>query len=696
MKTNLTKSLWIFSFLLAMFFACKSNAQIITVGPADMTWGWYWKGTTANFDYTKEDLVEQLIYDKGLYFCGRTASAGTNATSPECSGVNFNFADAGDAGDAYLSFRDPKYLCNPGWTSYMACSTATEYAYCVAEDKVLTKKFFYTAGEISSTSAFVQQAKSCVGGNIYQDYCRSDNDDGFIAKYDVQGRLIRWTYFGGTRVGTDLDAGRDIILGIVVDQTSALHDVYVTGYTESTTDLWQNGVSYYKKISNSIKDKGDIFIAQFDSALSTLKFFTYYGGTDVNSDRPHGISIANENGSKYLVIAGSTESTLGFYKDLDPTFFPVWDKQYGTNGLNGSIDGFLMKWNSMANLSLGPLWCTYFGGKDADRVRKTLIMPDNTIYMVGETKSKDDGGKFHTTINDALQPNRDLSQDANDNYKPFYDGFISKFSANGTSLLSFTFFGGNGDDHIKDINLFHSNPNANNNSDSIAITGITTSTDLALTTNTVIPVALLSANAGSVSSSLHGASDAFFAVITGTGATQIPSFSCYVGGTSTEDENLSYGPAIALGINGAEHIAFATNSSGIDVTCLVNVQTDSYNGGSDVYIGTIYPFLEHYGAPCPTCNPCRLDGSEFSVDQQLEFYPVPFNNEVNLSVSAEQNGEAIIRVYNSIGDEILMQKISVMKGDNFTTLNFQGQAAGIYLTRIEIDNKIETAKIIKE
>ncbi|MCY7411313.1 MAG: T9SS type A sorting domain-containing protein [Chitinophagales bacterium] len=342
----------------------------------------------------------------------------------------------------------------------------------------------------------------------------------------------------------------------------------------------------------------------------------------------------------------------------------------------------------MSNLSTGPLWSTYFGGSAADRVRKTLVMPDGSIYIGGETKSIEDGSKFETT-SDALQGTRDGTSGK-------YDAFLAKFKieSSNLNLKSFTFFGGNGDDRIKDINLFHSNATANNNADSIAIVGLTSS-------NNLNSAGLLSTNADSVSKILHGTEDAFFAVITGTGTTQLHSFACYVGGANIEDEKNSYGPTIALGPIGVEYIGFSTTSSNVKSACKVNTQTGSYNNPGDssthdVYVGKIYPFVEHYAAPCPTCNPCKLDGSENSYDAALEFYPVPFNNEVNLKVNALKDAEAMIRIYNSMGQEILRQKISVVQGSNVTKLNLQGQPSGIYLCRILIDNKIETAKIIKE
>ncbi|MCY7411166.1 MAG: T9SS type A sorting domain-containing protein [Chitinophagales bacterium] len=657
--------------LFSSLFFTQLNAQV-TTQDVDMTWGWYWKGTTTNFDYAQQDLVDQIIYDDGIYFVGRTAAATSTATFANCTGNNILM---GDSGDAYLGHRD---LCGNSWTSYFGFSTAKEYAYCIAEDKVSTKTFVYTAGEINYTlTPLPFAAKACVGSctTIYQAN-RKDGYDGYIAKYDANGKLMRWTYFGGN--------GLDQILGIVVDPVT--HDVFVTGYTESTnlgTTAGGGSTKWQTAFDSTSNGTGDIFIAQFDSCLNTLKFFSYYG-LDGYQDRPHGLGIYTKGADRYLVLGGNTESPSNqVVKFAIGT--SVYDNQYGTNGTNGGTDGFVMKWNKMTQLTLGPKWCTYFGGTSDEHGRDILIIPDGSIYFVGFTGSDSTNvaGKFHAT-SDELQKS----------YKGGgADGFIAKFDTGGTQLKSFTFFGGTGKDYIKSINLFHSNPTANNNADSIAIAGLTTSDE-----NGIFP---LSSNANKIKSTLAiNDKDAFFSVITGTGSSQVASFSSYVGGAANKDDlttaQKSYGPSIALGPNGVEYIAFSTLSSDVKTKSQVNFQTGSFAGGYDAYIGTIYPFVEHWATPCPTCNPCRIDGSENSYDYQLEFYPVPFNNEVSLRINAQQEQEAMLRIYNSMGQEILRQKISVVEGTNVTVLNFQDQPSGIYFCRIEIDNRIETAKIIKE
>jgi len=122
-------------------------AQIFVEQPIDMTWGWYWKGITGSgYDYTQEDLVDQIIYDNGIYFVGRTAAPQSSATFANCATT----VNLGNAGDAYIAHRD---LCGNTWTTYFGCSTAREYAYCLAEDKVGTKKFSIPPAKLITTVA---------------------------------------------------------------------------------------------------------------------------------------------------------------------------------------------------------------------------------------------------------------------------------------------------------------------------------------------------------------------------------------------------------------------------------------------------------------------------------------------------------------------------------------------------------------
>jgi len=519
-------------------------------------------------------------------------------------------------------------------------------------------------------------AASCVSTctTIKQSAPASGYDDGFIAKYDGSGHLIRWTYFGGN--------GRDIIHQIVVDQST--HDVFVAGYTESTPSSFPSATSTYTPYLDN--RGGDIFIAQFDSCLGTLKFLGFWTGSDYKQDRPHGLSIYDDGSDKYLVISGTTPSgTSSGFAFPTSGADEVWDHEYG----GGSSDAFLMKWKKMSELTLGPHWCTYLGGSLGDKGRKNLVMPDGSIYIVGETLSYEDGLKFQHTSDALYQGDHHSDLGLN-------DGYIAKFNSNGTNRISFTFFGGNADDIIMDINLYHSNPNASNNHDSIAIAGLTTSYS---TGSNPGPIPLY--NASIVSDKIDGdgnnpGKDAFFSVVTGTGEganSQIVSFSSYIGGTGDEAQTLSYGPAIALGTIGSEYIALATKSSNIQSICQVNSQIGTYSGNQDVYIGKIFPFVQRY---CPTCSPCKLAGDDNSDGSPLIAYPIPFDELLHVQLNSVTESEAIINAYNMLGEIVLAQKIIVIHDWNTVTLNFEGKPSGIYLLKVEFDGKIQEAIVVKE
>ncbi|MCY7411312.1 MAG: hypothetical protein LH473_13650 [Chitinophagales bacterium] len=145
-------------------------------------------------------MIDQIIYDdNGIYFVGKTESPKSGiAQFANCATTTYL---GGTGGDAYIAYRNT--MCGDTWTTFFGCSTAKEYAYCIAEDKVSTKKFFYAAGEIDyGSNPSPMTAAACVGtcNTIKQDVVNANDigkDDGFIAKYDGTGHMIRWTYFGG-------------------------------------------------------------------------------------------------------------------------------------------------------------------------------------------------------------------------------------------------------------------------------------------------------------------------------------------------------------------------------------------------------------------------------------------------------------------------------------------------------------------
>jgi hypothetical protein len=131
------------------------------------------------------------------------------------------------------------------------------------------------------------------------------------------------------------------------------------------------------------------------------------------------------------------------------TDFPTQNPYQATNA--GLQDGFISVFNSDAS-SLD--YSTYFGGTGTDRIRQILIDSDNDLWFTGITDSSD------LPLQGPIQA--EYSGEVN-------DAFVSKISADGTTLLFSTYLGGNADDQTFTINV--------DAADAIYVSGLTNSKD---------------------------------------------------------------------------------------------------------------------------------------------------------------------------------------------------------------------------
>jgi hypothetical protein len=164
-----------------------------------------------------------------------------------------------------------------------------------------------------------------------------------------------------------------------------------------------------------------------------------------------------EHDGTRLYVGGNTGSTSGFpvyNPDLPDTYFQT------TNG--GGIDGFAAVFNAI----LAQSWATLYGGSGADWVTGITLDEDTppNIYVVGYTNSEvgasgDDLCTAPTTSGafPLCDPGKDaffedeLNQGSLD---PLYnDGFVARFSGS-YQMLWGTYFGGNYEDKIRDIDFF--------------------------------------------------------------------------------------------------------------------------------------------------------------------------------------------------------------------------------------------------
>ncbi|MGA1824414.1 MAG: SBBP repeat-containing protein [bacterium] len=228
------------------------------------------------------------------------------------------------------------------------------------------------------------------------------NSDGFLAKFNSDGKLLWSTYIGGN--------DRDYATDINVD---TMDNIYVVGYTKST---YIPGPAGY---NTNHAGQYDGLILKFDSD-GRLLWYTYLG----TSEDEYMYSLLVDG--KDLYVAGTTSSSSNF---------PAISEGYFSTYRGGSLDGFLTKVDS--DNKGGPVWSTYLGGSAWDQIYTIASdQNNNTIYVCGTTGSAD----FPTS--------HGLYTSFSGGYE---DGYITCFTKD-CNLLWSTYLGGSsGKDTIGDI-----------------------------------------------------------------------------------------------------------------------------------------------------------------------------------------------------------------------------------------------------
>jgi len=163
-------------------------------------------------------------------------------------------------------------------------------------------------------------------------------DDGFLAKYDLDGNVI-WAF----NIGGDED---DEVTGVTVDPVSG--NVFITGYIQGTFGI--EGTRFTGAVAgvsgNVLTNQGvqDAFIACYSAAGSLLWFRT--GG---GSDDDRGMDIAINSNGVYIT---------GFYDNS-----AVFSGSNNALPSNGKINNFLAAYN----LTTGALlWLNEMGSEEDD------------------------------------------------------------------------------------------------------------------------------------------------------------------------------------------------------------------------------------------------------------------------------------------------------------------------------------------
>lgn len=257
------------------------------------------------------------------------------------------------------------------------------------------------------------------------------NDDIMVSKFDpTLSTLLASTFIGSP--------GGEIGYDICVDNSG---NVFVTGYTSSNFPTTPGA---YDTTFNGV---WDVFLAKFNSNLTSLLSSTYLGG----SSGDFGTSIVIDNLGN-IFVGGWT------YSSNFPTTSGAYDTTFG-----GDADGFVSKLNN--NLS-SLLNSTFLGGNAYDPVTDMKLLNNGNILIGGVTQSTN----FPVTSG-AYQPNHAPQNGPWPN--GYRDAYISIMNPTLTLLNASTYLGGSYEDWLLSID-YDTNSN-------IFVSGYTYSSDFPTT-----------------------------------------------------------------------------------------------------------------------------------------------------------------------------------------------------------------------
>lgn len=230
-------------------------------------------------------------------------------------------------------------------------------------------------------------------------------------------------FVSGFLHGTD---GGEVITGM--DRFSN-GDVVVCGYLPYATESWDGAPGF----DHTYNGGDDAFIAVLNADLTTVKAFTLFGG--IENDRATAVVVRDD---ETIIVTGTTRSA-----DLpvsSGSIAPIY---------SAGVDGFLVAFNNvLTDVQFG----TYIVGSGDEHPMNIALDEGGSIYLCGTT----------TSIS-GFPTNNGYDQQ----YEGGTDGFVMRISPNGASIQFSTYYGSEGYDEIRDIQL--------DNSGSVYLAGTTQS-----------------------------------------------------------------------------------------------------------------------------------------------------------------------------------------------------------------------------
>ncbi|MHC4697502.1 MAG: DUF7948 domain-containing protein, partial [Planctomycetota bacterium] len=417
----------------------------------------------------------------------------------------------------------------------------------------------YVVGETSSTDFPVTDGA--------YDGTYASGGDVFVAK--LSGDLS--TLLASTLLGA---SGRDTAGSIALDHSG---DVYVAGWTRSA-DFPTTPGAYQTTHNGSGMIGGDIYVAKFDSDLTTLSGATLLGGGD---SEYNGVVLSGPDDR--ICVAGSTAS----YN------FPITQGAFDDshNGPPGQMDAFVACLSSDLTVLEAS---TFLGGGGVEFGAGMTLDQTGKVYVTGLTSSPD----FPITAGAFDETYTGIGGNSIGN-----DIFVAKFDAGLTTVLSATYLGGRGWDHAWRVAV-----DALGN---VFLAGITTSYDFPTT-----PGAFSRTHqGGNFYPGQARGGEGYVARLNGN--LSALAISTFIGSPGSD-----YLSSIAFDTEGNIYVGGGTNSSTYPTT--PGAYDSSYNGGSenpwggDLFVSKLDPLLSADCNGNGLADACDVDCEEAGGDCQVD------------------------------------------------------------------------------
>ncbi|HXT13874.1 MAG TPA: SBBP repeat-containing protein [Candidatus Angelobacter sp.] len=354
-------------------------------------------------------------------------------------------------------------------------------------------------------------------------------------------------------------------------------------------------------------------LAAYDHSLPltidpALDFVTYMGGRKM--DIGHAIAL-DPSGNVY--VAGETLSTgLLTTNSIE---FGVTNFSKFRGGNNAFGDAFVAKYDNSGVLQ----FLTYLGGKNDDGALGIAF--DNSVngpavWVAGFTDST------NFPLVNPIDPQL-TGPTKNAKHVPAVDAFVSKLDPTGANLLFSSYFGG---DNIDEGTGIAVDPQG-----SVYLTGLTSSTNLAVTPNAFQPTN-------------SGAFDAFVTRLSGSGNIYSNSYTTYLGGTN---EELGLAIAVDSSLDAwVTGLTFSTNFPTVNALQLA--------AGVNFYYTNNYSFTNLNTQTTAPRHDFRGDFSDAFVTEVLPDGTVPFssylggsNDDVGESIAIDGSDNVYVAGYTS-------------------------------------------------